>query len=101
MGDELKNIRRDLEHLRENLKWAEAAKDQNRVQDLTNTIEKGESRDPEQVYLKALKVIGELEKSSPTKVPDKDAQKETWNQIASEARSCITRFQLDGLWVGK
>jgi hypothetical protein len=100
-GEDLRNLRTDLDHLRENLRWAEAINDVHRIRDLTQAIENGENRDPERVYTKALKIVQELERSAVTVVPDKDARKKQWNALAQDARSCLPRFQLSGLWVGK
>jgi hypothetical protein len=100
-GNELKILRSDVQHLRENLKWAEAMNDEVRVNDLMQAIEKGESRDPDRVYTKSLKILAELQQASLTKMPDKEALKEQWSKVAMEARSCIPRFQLYGLWIGR
>jgi hypothetical protein len=100
-GEDLHNLRTDLDHLRENLQWAEAINDVQRICDLTKAIENGENRDPEKVYHKALKNIRELERSPLSKIPDKEIRKQQWNALAHDARLCIPRFQLSGLWVGK
>jgi hypothetical protein len=100
-GGELKALRSDVQHLRENMKWAEAMNDEVRVNDLMQAIEKGESRDPDRVYTKTLKILAEIQKAPLTKMPDKEVLKEQWSKVAMEARSCIPRFQLDGLWIGR
>lgn len=99
-GHELKNLRSDVEHLRENMKWAEAMNDETRMKDLTQAIKKRESRDPDRVYTKTLMVLAQLQRVALTKMPDKEALKERWTKMAMEARSCLPRFQLEGLWIG-
>ena len=98
-GEELKTLRSDLEHLRDSLTWAKAAKDPERVNDLEEAIAQGEHRDAELVYKSTLKAIIELDETP--NLPEKNILRERWAEAAAEARSCLPRFQLEGLWVGK
>ena len=45
-GEELRNLRMDLESLRQNIQWAEALTDEIRIESLSKAIKEGESRDP-------------------------------------------------------
>lgn len=100
-GAKLKDLRTDIDHLQQNKKWAQLMNDRARVNDLAQAIEERESRDPDLMYSKALNTLAELQKTSLADNPNKEALKESWTKIATEARSCISRFQLQGLWIGR
>jgi anti-sigma28 factor (negative regulator of flagellin synthesis) len=117
-GDELKRLRADLESLRENLHWAEAMEDDERVADLKSAIQNGAQRDPDLCYAKALQMLA-LTKARPTTATsasqsaspasttnnlslyEKEELLEKWQKEADAARSSLPQFQLEGLWVGK
>lgn len=101
VGDELIRLRQDLDALRENLRWACAMGDQDRVDDLARTIRRGEERDPDIVYETALSKIASIRASTVFKKETKPQELEKWQREAQAARSSLERFQLDGLWVGK
>lgn len=100
-GEELKRLRADLESLRENLQWATAMADSDRVFDLEKAIRNGEQRDPDIVYTKALKIIAETQTAKDLSEHDRDIIVERFQDRAQAARSYLPRFQLEGLWVGK
>lgn len=100
-GNELKTLRADLNNLRENLKWAEAMKDEARIMNLQSAIEDGEKLDPDKVYSKALQMIEETNASKELAESEKQTLLDTWKVKAQDARAVLPRFQLDGLWVGK
>eukprot|EP00957_Ditylum_brightwellii_P074909 5693234-Ditylum_brightwellii.AAC.1 len=98
-GEELRNLRTDLEALRKNLQWAEAMADIGRIMDLRKAISNGEDRDPDIVYERSKKLIQEAEKIN--SIPKKYEEKLKHMKEAKAARDCIPRFNLEGLWVGK
>lgn len=100
-GEELKNLRLDLESLRHNLQWAEALKDELRIESLEKAIRNGENRDPDLMYKKSLKLISQAQKMKDASKQEKDALIEKWADVAAAARQCLPQFNLDGLWVGK
>lgn len=100
-GEELKNLRLDLESLRHNLQWAEALKDEVRIESLQKAIKNGENRDPDFMYKKALRLIAQAKTMKDASSEEKDALFEKWIKVAAAARECLPQFNLDGLWVGK
>ena len=100
-GEELKNLRSDLNSLRHNLQWAEALKDESRTESLKKAMKNGENRDPDLMYAKSLKLIDQSKKMSDASKEEKEALVEKWVNIAAEARECLPQFNLEGLWVGK
>jgi hypothetical protein len=100
-GQELNNLRVDLDSLRHNLEWAEALKDKMRVESLTKAIKKGEARDPDLMYAKALKLMAQAKVMKDASKEEKDALIEKWVTVAASARACLPHFNLEGLWVGK
>lgn len=99
-GDELKNLRADLETLRHNLEWAKALKDDVRIQSLEKAIINGQNRDPSFMYKKALKLITHTRKLKDVPQEEKDALIEKWTNVAAAARELLPEFNLEGLWVG-
>jgi len=99
-GDELKRLRADLKSLRDNLQWAQAMDDLIRMQDLQKAIDKGEQKDPELVYRKALRMIAESKASNKLSPENKQELIEKWQKEAKAARACLPQFQMEGLWVG-
>jgi hypothetical protein len=98
-GDELRSLHDDLKALKDNLSWSEAAGDVHRVGELRETIRLSEEKDPELVYARAISAMNKA-----AKIEDLDKRKFVIDQHRSEAnlaRSCIPRFNLEGLWVGK
>lgn len=95
----LKNLRTDLESLRENLAWAEVLGDVEKMHDTRKATKNGENRDPEVVYAKALKEIQKAEKM--IKIEKKQVELDKWTKEATAARESLARFNLEGLWVGK
>lgn len=57
-GEELRNLRLDLESLRQNIQWAEAFKDETRIESLAKAIKEGESRDPVRESHRIKKTVG-------------------------------------------
>ena len=100
-GEELKNLRLDLESLRHNLQWAEALKDEVRIESLQKAIKNGENRDPDFMYKKPLKLIAQAKTMNDASSEEKSAFFEKWATVAAAARACLPQFNLDGLWVGK
>lgn len=100
-GEELKNLRLDLESLRQNLQWAEALKDEVRIDSLEKAIHNGENRDPDFMYKKSLRMISQANRMKDASREERDALIENWTTVADAARSCLPQFNLDGLWVGK
>lgn len=100
-GEELKNLRVDLESLRHNLQWAEALKDETRIESLERAIKNGEKRDPDLMYTKAQKMISQAKTLKDETKEAKEAVVEKWTKIASSARECLPQFNLEGLWVGR
>lgn len=98
-GEELFQSREDRANLQENLRWSQAAGDVVRVRELKAAIKRLEERDPDFVYNNALR---EMTKAEAIKDPTKrEFAIKQYRTEAEMARSCIGRFQLDGLWVGK
>ena len=100
-GEELKNLRLDLESLRHNLQWAEALNDQVRIESLQKAIRNGENRDPDFMYKKSLRLINQAKKMKEASIEEKEALIEKWATVAATARECLPQFNLNGLWVGK
>lgn len=103
-GNELKQLRSDLEKLQESLLSVQAsghAIDTNdRVEQLTKAIENCEQRDPDIVYRKALKEVIDAKVSHLLSEDERLRRVQNWTKEAAVARKCIARFQLEGLWVG-
>jgi hypothetical protein len=97
-GNDLTKLRSDILSLKKNLEWAKAIGDASRIHDLETTIDKWEWKDPEAAYAKALSMVESLSK---VKGEGQEALITNWVQEAVVARSCIPRFNLEGLWVGK
>jgi hypothetical protein len=104
-GSELDLLRNELNTFRETLQWAQAMEDKDRVVDLTAAIARGEKRDPDVAYARAVEEINNQRKDmgdiASSKEEDKEARRETLAKEAALARSCLPRFQMEGLWVGK
>mmetsp|Transcript_11209 Transcript_11209/g.23606 ORF Transcript_11209/g.23606 Transcript_11209/m.23606 type:complete len:362 (+) Transcript_11209:165-1250(+) len=97
-GDELRNLHDDMKALKQVLKWCRVSGDVHRVGELRETIKLLEGKDPEVVYTRAISAMNKAEK-----IEDLDKRKFVIDQHRSEAnlaRSCIPRFNLEGLWVG-
>jgi hypothetical protein len=113
VGDELKQLRAELDSLRENLHWAQAMEDEKRVADLKGAIQTGEQRDPDLCYAKALQMLAQTkasttsssisQSSSAINLSPEEKQRLLlkWQKEADAARSKLPQFQLEGLWVGK
>jgi hypothetical protein len=113
VGEELKQLRAELDSLRENLHWAQAMEDDERVVDLKSAIQTGEQRDPDLCYAKALQMLAQTKASTTTSSTsqsssainlspeEKQRLLEKWQKEAEAARSKLPQFQLEGLWVGK
>jgi hypothetical protein len=113
VGDELKQLRAELDSLRENMHWAQAMEDEKRVADLKSAIQTGEQRDPDLCYAKALQMLAQTkasttssstsQSSSAINLSPEEKQRllEKWQKEADAARSKLPQFQLEGLWVGK
>lgn len=100
-GAELLRLRADLLTLRENLHWAEALHDVDRMNDLHKAIQKGERRDPAVVYLTSVQQLAVVQADATLSQPEKQAASQPWAIDAAAARACLPQFQLEGLWVGK
>ena len=100
-GEELKRLRADLDSLRENLGWAEAMEDQDRIDDLAKAIRNGENRDPDIVYRRALRGVIDAKASFKLSDDEKQRRVKKWQNEAAAARRHLPRFQMEGLWVGK
>lgn len=99
--EELKRLRADLDSLRENLSWAQAMEDQDRIEDLTKAIKNGENRDPDIVYRRALRSVIDAKASFKLSEDEKQRRVKKWQKEAAAARRQLPRFQLEGLWVGR
>jgi len=100
-GEELKRLRADLDSLRENLSWAEAMEDHDRIEDLANAIKNGENRDPDVVYRRALRSVIDAKASFKLSEDEKSSRVTMWQKEAAAARRHLPRFQMEGLWVGR
>lgn len=100
-GAELKSLRADLESLRENLQWAKAMKDEDRIEDLNKAVKNGENRDPDIAYKRALREVIDAKASYFLPEVERKKRVKKWEKEAAEARSCLARFHLEGLWVGR
>lgn len=98
-GQDLEQIRENVNNLRETLQWTIALGDSERVSQLQEAIEVGENRDPECVYAKATKLLHQAKRGD-SELQDKDAVIEKWSREANLARQHLPRFQLEGLFVG-
>jgi hypothetical protein len=96
IGEALRNLRLDLESLRQNLKWAEALKDETRIESLSKAIKAGESRDPDYMYQKALGIIEQTRKMKDASQEEMDSLIEKWEKIATAARQYVQEFNLEG-----
>jgi hypothetical protein len=114
VGDELKQLRAELDSLRENMHWAQAMEDEKRVADLRSAIQTGEQRDPDLCYAKALQMLAQTKASTTTSSSTSQSSSAMnlspeekqrlllkWQKEADAARSKLPQFQLEGLWVGK
>ena len=101
VGEELVNLRMDLEILRDNLRWAEAMEDLSRVEDLQKAIEIGETRDPDIVYKKAHHQINQLKTMKIITQAERETKIEKLTRLMEETRNFLPQFQLEGLWEGK
>ena len=99
-GEELRNLKSDLESLRHNLQWAEALRDETRIESLRKAIKNGENRDPDLMYVKALKMVKQA-KQMDCSEEEKEVLVEKWVNVAASARESLPQFNLEGLWVGK
>ena len=93
-GEGLKKLRAVLSLLRENLKWSRVMED-DKIDEIQADIERSECRDPEIVYNKAHRQLWEADSDADPALLKK------WTEEAALARSCLPRFNLEGLWVGK
>jgi anti-sigma28 factor (negative regulator of flagellin synthesis) len=100
-GEELKNLRQDLESFGHNLQWAEAMKDEERIRDLKKAIKEGQNRDPEYIYNKSFQIIAGAKAMQDASKEEKEALVEKWSKLAEAARECLPQFQLEGLFVGR
>ena len=100
-GEELKRLRADLDSLRENLSWAEAMEDHDRIEDLAQAIKNGENRDPDVVYRRALRNVIDAKASFKISEEEKQLRVKKWQKEAAAARRQLPRFQMEGLWVGR
>lgn len=100
-GKELKRLHADLDSLRENLSWAEAMEDEDRIEDLNKAIKNGENRDPNIVYKRALRAVIDAKASFKLSEEEKARRVKKWKEEAQAARLCLPRFQMEGLWVGR
>ena len=100
-GEELINLRQDLESLKHNLEWAEALKDEKRVFSLQKAIKNGEKRDPDLMYTKALQLMAEAKKMKEVAEEEKEDFVSKWAKVAASARKSLQQFNMEGLWVGK
>lgn len=97
-GNELKELRADIQQMKQNLQLSLATDDLMRVVSLQKSIEEAEKKDPELVYKNALQRIAESNQYNSRKKYDILSK---YNKVAREARANIARLNLDGLWVAK
>ena len=97
-GEELRQLRSDLESYRENLKWAEVMNDKARIESLSKEIEEKEQKDPEVVYNRARKLIAQAKAATLSALkPDlKEKLIKHWSEQADMARACLPRFHMEG-----
>ena len=101
-GEELKKLRSDLVSYRENLKWATAMNDSQRMDSLSAEIENKQMQDPEIVYKKAQELLAEAGTVSPrsSSILLTPTMRENliqyWTEQAASARECLPRFQMEG-----
>ena len=97
-GEELKELRSDIQEMKQNLKLSLAIADLMRVVALVKSIEETEKRDPELIYSRALQMIAGANQYNTRK---KYKIIDRYNQVARAARAFIPRLNMDGLWVAK
>ena len=97
-GSDLVNLRLDIANFEENLKWALATDDIQRIVDLKNAIEHAQEKDPEYVYSKMLHKIHDVQKMNVSK---KYKLLPRYIEDALSARQYIPRLNMEGLWIGK
>lgn len=97
-GSDLVNLRLDIANFEENLKWAFATDDIQRIVDLKNAIEHAQEKDPEYVYSKMLHKIHDVQKMNVSK---KYKLLPRYIEDALSARQYIPRLNMEGLWIGK
>jgi hypothetical protein len=100
-GKDLKRLHADLDSLRENMSWAQAMEDENRIDDLNKAIKNGENRDPNIVYKRALRAVIDAKASFKLSEEEKARRVKKWKKEVEAARLCLPRFQMEGLWVGR
>jgi hypothetical protein len=97
-GQELKELRSDIQKMKQNLQLSLATDDLMRVVALTKSIERAEKNDPELVYSRALQMIAGANQYNTRKKYEIITH---YNQEARAARAYIPRLNMDGLWVAK
>mmetsp|Transcript_49484 Transcript_49484/g.73604 ORF Transcript_49484/g.73604 Transcript_49484/m.73604 type:complete len:351 (-) Transcript_49484:53-1105(-) len=94
-GNDLIDSRASVVVMKENLKYAIAAKNNDKEIELTDMIEIAENSDAEEVYVKSLEAM----QKAMSKGRHEDSA--LFEKEAMVARECIPQLNLHGLWVGR
>ena len=101
-GQELDDLRSDIKQLKKNLHLSLATDDLMRFVSLSKSLESLEEKDPEYVYLRALKKITNARDASGKYNTRKKYEIIThYTKEAEHARDFIPRLNMDGLFVAK
>jgi hypothetical protein len=96
-GSELLNIRNKVSSLKEELRRCLESDDIFRAISLRESIRQQEKKDPELAYMRALEKMKKAQRSNRM---SKYARIAKYTEKALTARQYITRFNLNGLWIG-
>jgi hypothetical protein len=97
-GSELLNIRNKVSSLKEELRRCLESDDIFRAISLRESIRQQEKKDPELAYMRALEKMKKAQRSN--RISRKYALIAKYTEKALSARQYITRFNLNGLWIG-
>jgi len=94
-GDELMDLRKDVESMRDDLQSAKSSGDQSKMDELKVKITEAGTRDAEFIYELARHRLKLCEREG------LEEEAERFEAEAIAARSVLPQFNLEGLWVGK
>ena len=97
-GEKLKEIRADIQLMKQNLKLSLVTDDLMKVVALTKSIKDIEKKDPELVYSRALEMIAGADQYNTRKKYEIISR---YNREAKAARAYIPRLNMYGIWVAK
>lgn len=97
-GEKLKELRADIQLMKQNLQLSLVTDDLMRVVALTKSIKDIEKKDPELVYSTALEMIAGANQYNTRKKYEIISR---YNREAKAARAHIPRLNMYGIWVAK